>query len=344
MTESQWNNLKEAIAGKTTRQDLVAFIIDSPWLPGFNGISTLEYYSSGEKWFQANVKAIETFPDIIFLPGFWSEFGMCTEPSAFGSKCIWHQSNLPHAERIISDISDIHNIKKPDPRTDGLLPFVSQRLMEFRPRIQKMGHEIRFAIARGPLNIASFLMGTTEFMMATVMNPEEAHKLLSVITDFTIDWLQYQKKLFPEIDGIFILDDIVGFVGDAECKAFVVPYLSEIFHAFESSIRFFHNDAAGLVSSPYLEKIGVNLFNFSHEHTIKEISELTGPNIALLGNLPPRDVLAAGNPDDVKTAVQAMIRSADDITNVIWSCGGGIPPNVPSENIHTFYNTIVNLS
>ncbi len=344
MTESQWNDLKEAVTGSPVRQDIVAFIIDSPWLPGFNRISTLDYYSSGDKWFRANKKAIDTFPDIIFLPGFWSEFGMCTEPSAFGSKCIWHQSNLPHAERIISEISDIKNIKKPDPRTDGLLPFVSQRLEEYRPKIQKMGHEIRFAIARGPLNIASFLMGTTEFMMAMIMNPQEAHYLLRVITDFTIDWLQYQKELFQEIDGIFILDDIVGFVGDAECNAFVVPYLSEIFHSFESSIRFFHNDAAGLVSSPYLESIGVNLFNFSHEHTIEEISSMTGPNITLLGNLPPRDVLAAGDPAAVAGSVREMVQSAGKAKNVIWSCGGGMPPNVSPENIHTFYNTIVNLS
>jgi len=23
----------------------------------------------------------------MFLPGFWSEYGMCTEPSAFGARC-----------------------------------------------------------------------------------------------------------------------------------------------------------------------------------------------------------------------------------------------------------------
>ena len=344
MTESQWSDLKEVVNGNTVRQALVAFIIDSPWLPGFSGINTLEYYSSGEKWFKANKKAIETFPDIIFLPGFWSEFGMCTEPSAFGSKCIWHQSNLPHADKIFSDISEARILEKPNPKTDGLLPFVTQRLLECRPQIQKMGHEIRFAIARGPLNIASFLMGTTEFMMATVMNPEEAHNLLRLITDFTIDWIQYQKELFPEIDGIFILDDIVGFVGDEECNEFVVPYLSDIFHSFEASIRFFHNDAAGLVSSPYLEKMGVNLFNFSHEHTIDEIHNLAGPNITLLGNLPPRDVLAAGSPEDVEKGVREMIQSAGPVKNMIWSCGGGMPPNVSPENIHTFYNTVVNLS
>jgi len=344
MTEAQWNDLKEAANGKTDRKPIVAFIIDSPWLPGFNGINTLEYYVSGEKWFQANKKAIETFPDIIFLPGFWSEFGMCTEPSAFGSKCIWHESNLPHADRIIADISEIQNLKKPDPRTDGLLPFVTQRLLEYKPQIQDLGHNIRYAIARGPLNIASFLMGTTEFMMAMVMNPEEAHNLLRVITDFTVDWLQYQKELFPEIDGIFILDDIVGFVGDSECNEFVVPYLTEIINSFKASIRFFHNDASGLVSSKYLEKIGVNLFNFSHEHTFNEIQDLIGNNITLLGNLPPRDVLAAGSKIEVENGVREMVQSARGVENIVWSCGGGMPPDVSPENIHAFYNTIVNLS
>lgn len=343
MTEAQWNELKEAVHGRTSRKPLVAFIIDSPWLPGFNGISALEYYGSGEKWFNANKKAIETFPDILFLPGFWSEFGMCTEPSAFGSKCIWHESNLPHSDQIITDIAEIHKVKKPDPRTDGLLPFVTQRLLEYQPQIKNMGHNIRFAIARGPLNIASFLMGTTEFMMGMVMGPADTHRLLRLITDFTIDWLQYQKELFPDIDGIFILDDIVGFVGDTECKEFVVPYLTEIFHAFEASIRFFHNDAPGLVSSPYLEKIGVNLFNFSHEHTFMSIREIAGNNITLLGNLPPRDVLAAGSINEIEKNTREMVQSAGEIQKIIWSCGGGMPPHVSPENIHTFYNTIVNL-
>jgi uroporphyrinogen decarboxylase len=186
-------------------------------------------------------------------------------------------------------------------------------------------------------------MGTTEFMMATAMHPEETHKLLRIITDFTIDWLQYQKEIFPDVDGIFILDDIVGFVGDMECNEYVIPYLSEIFKAFDASVRFFHNDASGLISSKYLRQIGVNLFNFSHDHSFDEIFELTGNDIILLGNLPPRDVLASGSTKDVENGVQAMVESVEDTKKVIWSCGGGMPPNVPVENIHTFYNTVVNL-
>ena len=65
--------------------------------------------------------------------------------------------------------------------------------------------------------------------------------------------------------------------------------------------------------------------------------------MTLLGNLPPRDVLAAGNTVDVKNEVLKMFNSIDDKGRIIWSCGGGMPPDVSIENIKTFANTIVNL-
>ena len=105
MTNEQWNLLLKTVHGETPEQPVTGFIIDSPWLPGWAGVSNLQFYTSEEIWFQTNKKAIETFPDIIFLPGFWSEFGMCTEPSAFGAKLVWNQFNLPHADKIMSDIS-----------------------------------------------------------------------------------------------------------------------------------------------------------------------------------------------------------------------------------------------
>lgn len=336
MTEQQWQSLLDIIKGKPPVKPPCGFIIDSPWLPGWYGVTTLQYYSSEQIWFEANRKAIETFPEIIFLPGFWSEFGMCTEPSAFGAKTVWSEHNLPHADIIISDINHIKEISIPNPKTDGLLPFVIQRLKNQHKSIQEMGHEIKFAIARGPLNIASFLMGTTELMMYMMMNPDEIRQLLETITRFTISWLQYQKEEFPSIEGILILDDIVGFVGDAECQEFAVPYIKRIFEAFESEVRFFHNDAEGLISTPYLKDMGVNLFNFSFNHSMQKIRDLAGQDITLLGNLPPRDVLAAGEPAMIRKESAKMYHSIENKTNIIWSCGGGMPPNVSTENIRAF--------
>lgn len=340
MTKDQWTDLRAVISGKKFEQAFTGFIIDSPWIPGWYGVSTMEYYSSERTWMDANKKAMETFPGSMFLPGFWSEYGMCSEPSAFGAKCTWQKNDLPHADRIISDLSQVSDIKNPDPTRDGLLPFIIERLQKMEPEIHEMGHEIKFAVARGPLNIASFLMGTTEMMMAIVLQPEELHNFMRIITDFSKKWIMLQKETFPSIEGILLLDDIVGFIGEDECKSFAVPYIKEIFSSFDADIRFFHNDANGLVSTPFIEEMGVNLYNFSFEHSLNDIRKLAGPNVALLGNLPPRDVLAAGTVEQVIAETKKMFEECDDTQRIVWSCGGGMPQDVSTENINAFIETI----
>ena len=121
------------------------------------------------------------------------------------------------------------------------------------------------------MNIASFLMGTTEFLMATRTDTEKIHMLLTIITDFTVQWLDVQKKEFDTIDGILILDDIIGFCGEPDYKEFAQPYLKTMFNCLDVSVKFFHNDADGRASSPHLADTGINLFNFSFEHSLKEM-------------------------------------------------------------------------
>lgn len=340
MTEKEWNGLIDVINGKTPSAPPVGFIIDSPWLPGWYGVSTLEYYTSDETWWDANIKAIETFPDVWFLPGFWSEYGMCTEPSAFGARMVWYEKNLPHAEKIIHSASDINSLPQPNVKTDGLLPFMINRLKKFEPKMNQEGHQVKFAVARGPLNIASFLMGTTEFMMAMAMEQDNVHSLLKKITKFICEWIQYQKECFPSIEGILLLDDIIGFVGDAEFDAFVTPYIKEAFESIDVPVRFLHNDAFGLITAKHLKDMGVNLFNFSFEHPMSEIRELAGPDITLLGNIPPRDVLSQGTPEDIREAVKSMIDNMKEKNNIIWSCGGGMPQDVSSGNILAFTDAV----
>ncbi len=342
MNNIQWNKLLRIIDGELPESPVAGFIIDSPWIPGWAGITTLQYYSSEKLWLSANLKVVETFSDVLFLPGFWSEYAMCTEPSAFGAHMIFTENNLPHADKVISDITEAGSLREPNPATDGLLPFVLQRLIDSQSDIQEAGHDIKFAIARGPLNIASFLLGSTEFLTGMLMDPENTHRLLEIITSFTIKWIDLQKETFPSIEGILLLDDIVGFLGEDELRQFAIPYIRKIFNTFDSKVNFFHNDAHGLICAPYLKKMGVNLFNFSFEHSLQEMRELAGPDITFFGNLPPRDVLAAGTPGQVCEETRKMYLSVGNRSRIIWSAGGGMPPGVSSENIRAFLRGLEN--
>jgi len=340
MRNSAWNDLLLLIDGKDIGYQPAGFIIDSPWLPGWYGISNIDYYSSDDLWLKANLKAINTFPDVWFLPSFWSEYGMCTEPSAFGSRMIFPEKNLPHAERVISTIEEAGTLPQPNVKTDGLLPFMVNRLKNSRKKILKADHDIRFAVSRGPLNIASFLMGTTEFMLSLTIDPEGSHRLLRKITDFICDWISWQKECFPSIDGVLVLDDIIGFVGGAEFNEFVTPYLKRIFNSLGVRVRFLHNDADGLITAGKLKEIGINMFNFSFNHSMGEIRDLTGPGVVLVGNIPPRDVLASGSSNEVEASVKKAFGEITSHNGIIWSAGGGMPPGVSNDNITAFIRAV----
>ena len=340
MKEIHWENLIKIIEGEVLKEKPVGFIIDSPWLPKWYGSSIIDYYADPEIWFNSNIQAIKEFPEVIFLPGFWAEFGMCTEPSAFGSKLVWSENDFPYADKISSNPEDISGLIKPNVRTDGLLPFSINRMLRYEDRIKQNGCRLKFATSRGPLNIASFLFGMTDFMLALSITPEEAQKGLTTITDFVIDWLSLQFEKFRDIDGILILDDIVGFLGEPDFETFVLPHMKRIYSTFNAKVNFFHNDASGLVCAKYLKEIGVNLFNFSYNHSIDEIRSLAGDSVTLLGNIPPREILAMGSPADVQASVSKMINTCRDHSRIIWSCGGGMAPDTPSANIRAFIQAV----
>jgi uroporphyrinogen decarboxylase len=333
MTDPQWQTLLRLIRGEPLDPLPVGLVIDSPWLPGWAGYSILDYFTNEQIWLDANLRVCQAFPEMLFLPGFWSEFGMCTEPAAFGTKCVWYENAFPSVERVMSDYAEIARLKKPNCHTDGLCPLVLKRLQHSRGAMEQAGHRVRMAVARGPLNIASYLLGHTEFLIGVKINPEEIHQLLRIVTDFLIDWIGLQIDTFDSIDGIFLLDDLIGFLREDDFLQFALPYMKQIFESRKVSVRFLHNDAAGLITAKHLPTMGVNLFNFSFNHSLSDIRQRAGDEVALVGNIPPRDVLAQGTPDDVARSVAAMLASVTDHRRILISGGGGTPPGVSAENL-----------
>jgi uroporphyrinogen decarboxylase len=263
---------------------------------------------------------------------------MCTEPSAFGAVSQWTENEFPFAHRVINSVEEVERLVKPNPRQHGLLPFVVKRLQHYRSELEKGGEKLRFAVARGPLNIATFLMGTTEFLTAIKTEPARMHHLLGLITDFLVEWIAYQREAIPTIDGLLVLDDLVGFVGRNDFQTFALPYLKKLFD-LDVKVKFFHNDAPCKVAAPFLPEIGINLLNFGIQHSLSDMKTWTQNQITLLGNVPPRDVLAQGTPEDVRRCTAELIGSVSDKTRLIISCAGGMPPSAPTANIQALIDT-----
>ena len=116
---------------------------------------------------------------------------------------------------------------------------------------------------------------------------------------------------------------------------FGLPYLRDLFDN-DLTVKFFHNDAPCAASIGYYPQIGINLFNPGIQNSVDELRRLSGGGLTIMGNIPPRDVLAAGTPADVAGSVRELLRQTTDHSHLLLSCGGGMPPGVTTENIRAF--------
>ena len=132
--------------------------------------------------------------------------------------------------------------------------------------------------------------------------------------------------------------------GDAFLQTEVEDALVILHKSGELSDFVKNNDAEGLITAAHLEEMGVNMFNFSFKHTMKEIRDLAGPGVLLLGNIPPRDIMASGTTEQVEDAVLKALSEIDIHDKIIWSTGGGMAPDTKDENINTFITTVRNNS
>jgi uroporphyrinogen decarboxylase len=178
-------------------------------------------------------------------------------------------------------------------------------------------------------------------MMTLMTHPAEAHLLIRKITDYLQGFHAYQKELFPSIEGILMLDDIIGFISKDQFLEFGLPYFKELYDR-DLPIRFLHNDASCMESVQFLPEMGVNVFNMGFDTDLNELKELTRNQVTMLGNIPPRDVLASGPAEEVRQATGKLLKSLGDHSRVIFSCGGGMPPGVSSENLAIFIDTVKN--
>ena len=331
-----WERFATVARGGQADRVPVALIVDSPWLPGYAGIGTLDYFLRPDEWLRINLGLTERFPDVTWIPGWWIEYGMAAEPSAFGARIVWHHDQPPSIEPIKGGLASLADIEPPDPQRHGLMPLVLQRYTDAEHRLLPEGMTIHMVAARGPLAVASWLLGVTEFMIALKLQPQAASRLLDVLTTTTIVWLKAQLGVLRAPEGVLVLDDIVGMLSPKLFEQFVRPYFTRILAEFGGMIRVFHNDTPCPRLVGPMATLGFDVFNFSHELDMATV-QAQMPGIALMGNVPPRDVMARGTPEQVEAWARECIRKTGG-RGLILSGGGGVSPGTPPEAIDALAN------
>jgi uroporphyrinogen decarboxylase len=334
MRPEQWDIFKRAARGERMSRIPMSLIIDSPWIPGYMGIKHLDFYLDPELWFQAHLKIHREFPDIIFFPSWWMEYGMAAEPSALGAKIKFWPENTPSECHALHTIEDLEKLPEYDVNTDAFMALTLHRIQSQRQRILDQGEILPVVTSRGPLCTAGFVRGTTDLMMDILEKPEWAHKLIDLSTRLIIDWLKAQAEAMgPTVEGIFILDDIVGFLSPSHYKEFAHPYLKRICDAFPTDwVKIYHNDANVNACLEHIPDCGFHVLNWGKQTDIADVKRRVGNRLCLMGNVNPLEIGVRGTPEQVHAATLAVLeKSAGE--NIILSLGGGVSPGMPRQNI-----------
>ena len=340
MKQEQWDIIQKCARMQEVQPTPVSLIVDSPWIPGYTGVSTLDYLTIPEAWLASNLQVVGNFPDIIFLPGFWVEMGMAAEPSGFGCMTSFYSDSTPAVHAMIGSSEEIERLKAPNPKIDGLMPVILNLFKYFEPRVMDAGHVMKVVTARGPLATATHLMGVTNFLLGLKLDPKNTHRLLKMTAATAKNWLDAQAQALSSVEGVMLLDDIVGFLSPVDYLEFAHPYLKEIFDAFPEAVKIFHNDMDNPVFYPYLAELPVHIFNFTHLQPIEKVRQLVGPRVCLMGNVPPLDTLGKGTPQAVLESALACLKSEGGKPGLILSAGGGVSPGTPEENIRALTKAV----
>ncbi len=334
MRPEQWHIFKKAVRREPLDKIPMALIIDSPWIPGYLGIKHLDYYLDPELWFQSNLKIHREFPDIIFVPSWWMEYGMAAEPSALGTKIKFWPNNTPSEVHTLLRIEDIENWPECEVRSDAFMAMTLHRMAMHRQRILDLGEVLPIVTSRGPLCTAAFVRSTTDFMFDLVEKPEWSHRLLNVCTNLIIAWLKAQAETLGDtVEGIFILDDVVGFVSKEHYQEFAHPYLKRICDAFPKDwVKIYHNDANVNACLEHLPDCGFNVLNWGKQTDIAEVKARLGNRMCLLGNVNPLEIGVRGTPEQVRAATLEVLEKSGG-EGIILSVGGGASPGMPRANI-----------
>ncbi|MBN1440176.1 MAG: uroporphyrinogen decarboxylase family protein [Anaerolineales bacterium] len=328
-----WDRFKTAARLETPDAVPVALIVDSPWLPGYAGIDTRDYFLFPEKWLEINLGLLKRFSDVAWIPGFWVEYGMAAEPSAFGTRLHFYADRPPAIEPLTDNLDFWSELRPADPQEDGLMPLVLRQYRAMDERLAAEGLGIRMVAARGPMTVASWLAGMVPLLTDVALAPEKVSILLKTVTTTIIRWLHAQLDSIRQPEGILLLDDVVGMVSKEHYEEIIHPHLRRIFDEFDGLIRIYHNDTSCLHLAESLAEANFDVFNFSHEVDAAEVKKKMGRRVALMGNVPPLDLGVRGTPEETARAARDCMDRAAPGGGFILSFGGGVSPQTRPENI-----------
>ena len=169
------------------------------------------------------------------LPHLMTGIGLGAIAASFGAEPRWDDEADAWIKPLVTtDPQTVYNLQLPDPQTSGLNPTIFKRIEYFQQHGEFPLEPCNIA---SPLTTASYIWDYSELMFAIIEYPAQAHHLLELVTQATIDFVRAQMGMmnnlfalshedwYIPIDmGLRVSDDVLAVLGPDHYEEFGVRY------------------------------------------------------------------------------------------------------------------------
>jgi len=179
----------------------------------------------------------------------------------------------------------------------------------------------------GPWTLGYHFFGVEEFLIKTILQPQEVHDILNRLMDITIRFANAQIQAGADV--ITVCDHATkDLCSPLAYRDFLIPVHSIFATQIKAPIML-HICGDTLDRIEYICRTGVNSFHFESKVDALKAVEVAAGRIILIGNINNPSTLLFKKPEDVRKEVNYAIKCGVDIIGP--ECA--VPLNTPLENL-----------
>jgi MtaA/CmuA family methyltransferase len=230
------------------------------------------------------------------------------------------------SEKLAAKVEDLVIRVPEDLHGAGRVPVVTEA-------IRLLKEELRDYVAvgswvLGPFTLAGQIVDLDNLLKMSFKKPDLVKGVLDSLDKFLIALAAIYKKAGAD----YLTVREMGATGDVLSGrmfgSLIRPHLEQVFAGIESpKILHICGDTNDVVDQ--MAQCGADAISVDQKNDLAATRDKLGPDVILLGNLDPYNVLVKGKPEDVERSVKEIIANGAD---GIWP-GCDIWPTVPVENM-----------
>jgi [methyl-Co(III) methanol-specific corrinoid protein]:coenzyme M methyltransferase len=258
-------------------------------------------------------------------------FDMGVEAETLGCEVNYyaHQTGILYptiSENLAAKVEDLEIRVPENLEGAGRVPVVTDAIRLLK---EDLGDQIAVgAWVLGPFTLAGQIVNLDNLLKMSFKKPNLVNDVLNSLEGLLITLASVYKKAGAD----YLTVREMGATGDVLSRrmfgSLIRPHLERVLAGIESpKILHICGDTNDVVDQ--MAECGADAISVGQKNDLAATRDKLGPDVVLLGNLDPYNVLAMGRPEDVERSVKGIIASGAD---GIWP-GCDIWPTVPVENM-----------